>query len=454
MNIMVVGDGKVGHTLAANLAREGHNVVIVDRNEDTLQKSEDTLDVLCVHGNGADAKTLLEAEVNKCDILIATTASDEVNMLCSLIGKRLGAKYAIARIRDPEYNKSLSLLQKELDIDLPINPEKATAMEISRLLRFPFADNIESFAKGCVEMVEFHAHKEDKVVGRPIKDLTGLLPGIPQVLYCAVEREDEVLIPNGDFIIQPDDRVHVAADISTITAYFRYLGKSSHRIRDVMLLGGSRIGYYLAQLLVPMGIHVKIIENNEVKAEALSETLPNVDVIFGDGTDQDVLDQEGLAQLDAFVSLSNRDEDNLITGLYALRSGVRKVIVKNNRIAYGDMFGQMGLDSIISPKAITSDVILRYVRALSSGEGSAVEKLYRLMNGKAEALEFIVKADLPYIGIRLQQLNLRENTLVAVIVRKGKVIVPFGGDHLEAGDNIIIITLASGIRDLSEVIRV
>ena len=453
MRILVVGDGKVGHTLAEHLAREEHDVVIVDRSDEVLQRSEDTLDVLCVRGNGANAKTLMEAGVDKADILIAATAGDETNMLCCLIGKRLGAKYAIARIRDPEFNESLTLLQKELGIDMAINPERATAIEISRLLRFPFASNIESFAKGRVEMVEFRAQEKDVVIGHPLKDLSRRLHGIPQVLYAAVERDGEVFIPNGDFSIAPGDRVHVAADMVTITSYFRFLGENSLRVKNVMLLGGGRISYYLAKMIVPIGIHVALIELNGGKAEALSEMLPDVNVIHGDGTDQELLEQEGLTRMDAFVTLCDRDEENLMTGLFAVSQGVPKVIVKNNRVSYADIIGAMGLDSIVSPKSITCANILRYVRARVNGLGTKVEKLYRLMNGKAEALEFIARASDPYIGVPLKDLNMRRNTLVAVIVREGRVIVPFGNDHIEAGDSVVIIACESGISDLNEVIR-
>ena len=453
MRILVVGDGKVGHALAENLAREDHDVVIVDRAEDVLAHSEDTLDVLCVRGNGANAQTLMEAGVDKADIIIAATASDETNMLCCLVGKRLGAKYAVARIRDPEYNESLNLLQRELGIDRAINPEKATAQEISRLLRFPFASNIETFAKGRVELVEFRAQEKDVMVGVPLKDLSRHNKGIPQVLYCAIERGDEVIIPNGETVIQMGDRVHVAADPVTITAYFRYLGKHSFRVKRVMLLGGGRISYYLAKIIVPMGIKVSLIELNKEKAADLSERLPDVDVIWGDGTDQELLDQEGLREMDAFVTLCDRDEENLMTGLFAATQGVRKVIVKNNRAPYMDIIASLGLDSMVSPKAITCANILRYVRALANSQGSAVEKLYRLMDGKAEALEFIAQEGAPYIGIPLKDLTLRKNTLVAVIVRKGKVIVPFGNDHIEAGDSVVIVAGESGLSDLNEVIR-
>ncbi len=453
MRILVVGDGKLGHTLAEHLAKEGHDVVIVDRSDEVLQRSEDTLDVMCVKGNGANATTLMDAGADKADIIIAATAGDETNMLCCLIAKRLGAKYAIARIRDPDFNESLNILQRELDIDMAINPERATAQEISRLIRFPFANNIESFAKGRVEMVEFRAQERDVVVGYPLKVLARKLQGLPQVLYAAVEREGRVLIPNGDFVIHAGDRVHVAADMVTITAYFRFLGKNSLRVKNVMLLGGGRISYYLARMIAPMGVHVHMIEINEQKANMLSESLPEVNVIHGDGTDQELLEQEGLKQMDAFVALCDRDEENLMAGLFAVAQGVPKVIVKNNRVAYADLINAMGLDSIISPKSITCANILRYVRARANGMGTKVEKLYRLMDGKAEALEFIARASDPYIGIPLRDLSVRPGTLVAVIVRHGKVIVPFGNDHIESGDSVVIIACQSGIGDLNEVIK-
>ncbi len=453
MRILVVGDGKVGHTLAEHLAQEDHDITILDTDEEVLQRCEDELDVLCVRGNGANAKTLLDAGVERTDILIAATASDETNMLCCLIAKRLGAKYAIARIRDPEYNESLMLLQHELGIDMAINPERATALEISRLLRFPFASNIESFAKGRVEMVEFRAQEHDPVVGIPLKDLAHKLHNIPRVLYAAVERNTVVTIPNGDFVIEPGDRVHVTGDVVTITAYFRFLGRNTHQLKNVMLLGGGRISYYLSKMIVPVGAHVNLVEINHAKAEHLSEMLPDVNIIYGDGTDQNLLEQEGLQQMDAFVSLTDRDEENLMTGLFAARQGVPKVIVKNNRVAYADIISSMGLDSIVSPKAITCSNILRYVRARENVEGAKVEKLYRLMHGRAEAIEFIARGTDSYIGIPLKDLDVRKNTLVAVIVRHGKVIVPFGNDHIEDGDSVVVMACEGGISDLNEVIR-
>ncbi|MBQ8162099.1 MAG: NAD-binding protein, partial [Clostridia bacterium] len=273
MRILIVGAGKVGKTLAEHLTGEEHDVVVIDEDEQVIQECEDTLDVLCVPGNGANAQTLIEAGVDKADILIAATASDEINMLCCLIGKRLKVDYTIARIRDPQYNESLVLLQQELGIDMTINPERATAQEISRVLRFPFASNVEPFAKGQVEIVEFRAQQGDMVVDIPLKDLFSKHRHLPRVLYAAVERDGKVTIPGGDFVIHAGDRVFVAGELDTVTSYFDALGKNKLRVRNVMIIGGGRISYYLAKFLTSTGIHATIMEINPQKAKLLSDEL-------------------------------------------------------------------------------------------------------------------------------------------------------------------------------------
>lgn len=452
MRIIIIGAGKVGYTLADRLTAEEHDVTVIDKNEDVVNHCLDSLDVLCIRGNGANAKVLLDAGVDHTDIIIASTASDESNMLSCLIAKRLGAKYTIARIRDPEFNESQTLLQNELGIDVAINPERATALEISRLLRYPFAGSIESFAKGQVEMVEFKAQETDAIVNIAMKDLASEVPGLPRILYTIVERNNQVIIPSGDFAIQAGDKVFVCGDMISITDFFRFLGRNKQKVRSVMLLGGGRISYYLSRFIIPLGIHVTLFELDEEKARALSEALPKVDVIAGDGTDRDLLEEQGLNQMDAFVSLSNRDEENLMTGMFASRHGVPKVIAKNSRTTYMDILNDFGLETIISPQTIMTSTILRYVRARENSEGTMIERLYRLLDGKAEAIEFIARKGDAYIGIPLKDLTVRRGTLVAVIVRQGKVIIPFGMDHLEVNDHVVIISRESGISDLNEVI--
>ena len=452
MRIILIGAGKVGHNLADRLTAEGHDITVIDRSEEVINRSQDSLDVMCVRGNGANAKTLVEAGVDRADIVIATSASDEANMLCCLMAKRLGAKYTIARIRDPEYNESQMLLQNEMGIDVAINPERATALEISKLLRYPFAGSIESFARGQVEMVEFRAQPTDVIVGVPMKNISSVVPNIPHVLYTMVDRDGEVIIPGGDFAIQAGDKVFISGNIVNITNYFRFLGRNSLKVRSVMVLGGGKITYYLARMILPVGIHMTIFELDPAKARNLSEQFPRADIILGDGTDQDLLEEQGLSQMDAYISLSNRDEENLMTGMYASRCGVPKVIAKNTRTAYADLLSTLGLDSILSPQAITCSTILRYVRAREHSQGTKIERLYRLVDGRAEAIEFIARKGDSYIGIPLKDLTMRPGSLVAVIVQQGKVIVPFGNDKIEAGDHVVIISRESGVGDLNEVI--
>ena len=453
MRIIIIGAGKVGYTLAERLTAEEHDIIVIDKSDVVIDRCTDSLDVLCIKGNGANAKVLLEAGVDKANIVIASTESDETNMLACLISKRLGAQYTISRIRDPEFNESQMLLQNELGINVAINPERATALEISRLLRYPFAGSIESFAKGQVEMVEFRAQETDQIVGIAMKDLAGRIPGLPRILYAIVERNNNVYIPGGDFVILPGDRVFVSGDMLTITEFFRFLGRTKHKVRSVMMLGGGRISYYLSRFIIPMGIHVTLFELDPKKARILSEQLPKADVILGDGTDQDILEEQGLSQMDAFVSLSNRDEENLMTGMYAARKGVEKVIVKNSRTTYQGILSDLGLDSVINPQNITSSTILRYVRARVNSNGTRIERLYRLLGGEAEAIEFIARKGDSYIGIPLKDLAMRKGTLVSVIVRQGKVIIPFGKDHIEVDDHVIVISRETGLSDLNEVIH-
>ena len=453
MRILIIGSGKLGHALAQTLVNEGHDVTVVDRSDAVIQKSMDTVDAMFIKGSGVSAETLKEADVDSADIVIAATVGDEINMLSCLTAKRLGAQYAIARIRDPEYLTSLGFLQKELYIDYAINPERATAREISRMLRFPFAGNIETFARGRVEMVDFRAAEGDMVVGIPLKEMYKKLRHLPQVLFCAVERDNKIIIPKGDFVIKPGDRVHVVSEVETITQFFHALGKGMDSIRSVLILGGSRIAYYLASMLLSMHSKVSIIEVNPEKARFLSELLPGATIIEGDGTDQELLQSEGLTDFHGFVALSNRDEENLMAGFYAAKQGVKKVIVKSSRENYSSIMHDMGLDSIISTLNVACNSILRTVRARASRSHATVERMYRLMDGKAEALEFIAEVGDEYIHVPLKDLKVAKECLIAVIVRENQVKIPFGNDTIEAGDHVVVISRKAGLSNLNEVLK-
>ena len=449
MNIVIVGDGKVGYTLAAYLAQEKHDVTIVDQDAAALEKASETLDVMCVRGNGANVRTLLEAGVDEADVLIAVTTNDEMNMVCCLAAKQLGAKYTVARIRDPEYTESLTVLKDKLNIDLVTNPERATAMEISRLLRFPFAINVETFAHGRVEMVEFRVDAFDPIANMSLITLHQKYPG---VLCSAVLRGHEAIIPDGHHVIRAGDRMHVLGDIMSITNFFKKLGKDTERVRSAMLLGGGHISYYFAKITAGMGMKLSIIEILPDKCRRLSEQLGDeVNVICGDAAEEELLEQENLTKFGALVCLLDRDEENMMTGLYAVRRGVGKVVVKVDRPNYVDVLSNMGLESVVSPKLTTANAILRTVRALARSQSSAVvEKLYRIVEDKVEALEFTAREGAPYLNTPLSRLRIRKGVLVAVLVRKRKIIIPFGDDHIEAGDTVILIARASSIGALED----
>ena len=447
MNIIVVGDGKVGYTLADYLSKDGHDVTIVDKNKQALSRASETLDVMCVLGNGANVRTLLEAGAETADVIIAATTNDEMNMVCCLAAKQLGAKYSIARIRDPEYTESLTMLQDKLDIDQVINPERATAQEISRLMRFPFAINIESFAHGRVEMVEFRVGEADAIVNIPLAKLHGRYP---KVQFTAVQRGSEAFIPDGSFQIHGGDRLYVSGDRQEVTEFFRKLGKDTQKVRSAILIGGGHISYYLGRIIAGMGIRLKLVELKEEKCRELAEQLDEVNVVCGDGTDRELLESENLREYESLICLTDRDEENLVTGLYGQRAGVRKVIVKVNRLNPADIKEDMGLDSVVSPKITTASVILRSVRALSHSQNSVVEKIYTMLGGKVEAYEFTALEGAGYLNTPLNRLGIKKGVLVSLLVRERRCIIPFGGDHIEAGDTVILTARAGTVVSLED----
>ena len=385
MKIIIVGDGKVGFTLAQHLSRENHDVTIIDTRDDALRRANDTLDVMCVKGNGASITTLRESGADTADVLIAATNADEVNMVCCLTAKRLGTKYTIARVRDMEYTAELSSLKREMGIDMIINPENATAVEISRLLRFPSAANIDTFYRGRVELIGFRVQADDFICSQPLSALPGKVKALP-LLFCAAEREGQVIIPDGSFVPQADDKLYLIGQPVGMSQFFKLLGRYVPKIKDVFLVGGGRISRYLADILENMGMHVKVVELSEQRCLAFSEAQPRTMVICGDGTDQELLESENIASADAFVALTDRDEDNLIISLYAMQRGIPKVIAKSNRQNYASIAHSVGLDSVISPKLITANQILQTVRGMENSKGNVMNALYMIADGQAEAM--------------------------------------------------------------------
>lgn len=450
MKIIVIGNGKVGYTLAQKLSAENHDLVIIDENVPALRRADDFLDVMCVRGNGASISVLLEAGVREAGLVIAVTDSDEVNIVCCLLAKKLGAQHTIARMRNPEYSNDSDLYKQEVDLDMIINPELAAAQEISRILRFPFAAQIETFARGRVEMVGFRVFQRDPIIGIPLSSLVKKFSA--NILFCAVERSGKVTIPDGSSVIQPDDEVYVMGEHQDLSHFFRFLGHASLIVKNILIIGGSRISVYLAWEMHRFGVTVRIIEQDDKKCQHLSELAPHALIIHGDGTDQRLLESENLRSADAFIALTNRDEENLLSALYAQQCGVPKVIAKMTRMNYVQIIRQLGIDSVISPKDITANRILRYVRALINSEGSAVESLYRLLDGSVEVLEFTANATTRFLNTPLRNLMLKKGLLVAAIVRGSKPIIPHGSDMIQQGDRVIIVSRSLFLLDLNDIL--
>jgi trk system potassium uptake protein TrkA len=450
LKIIIIGCGKVGFTLAEHLSKEDHDVTIIDVNDATLQKASNTLDVMCIKGNGAALLVLDEAGAASADVVIAATDSDELNMVCCLSAKRMGASYVIARIRNAEYTVGRSALKKDLGIDLIINPEQATAVEISRLLRFPSASNIETFYRGRVELVGFRLQEDDFLSGKTLGSLSHRLRGHP-ILFCAVARGEEVFIPNGNSQLLTGDLVYMIGEPLGVSQFFKELGRYTHKVREVFITGGGRITYYLATMLEKLGYHTKVVECREERCRHLTEVLPHTLVICGDGTDQDLLESENLSSSDAFVALTDRDEYNLIVSLYAMQQGVPKVVAKSNRQNYIGIAHSVGLDSVISPKLITANHILQVVRGMQNSKGSVMKSLYKIAGERAEAMEFVVNSTTRHLGIPLKDLRLKKGILIAVLIHNNKIIIPEGSSCIREGDTVIIVSRGSGILDINDI---
>ncbi len=452
MRIIVVGAGKVGSTLTQQLAVD-HEVTVIDQDPQLINNIINIYDVIGVCGNGASAEVQREAEVDKAELLIAATSGDEVNILACMVAKKLGVRHTIARIRNPEYEKQLRFMREELGLSMVINPEKAAAREIARVLRFPAAMKIESFSKGRLELVEYRLPEKSALHGMRLSDLYQNVQ--VRVLICAVARREKTIIPSGDFALQSGDKIYLTSSPQQLGQFFRHLGVFRNRASSVMVVGASKICYYLTSQLLEMGMSVKIIDKDERRCVQISERLPKALVIKGDGTDSDLLHEEGIEQTDAFVAITGIDEANILMAMSASRqSGDScKVVAKINRKSLVDLVSaQEMIDSVISARTVTTELIVQYVRAMESASGAKIKTLHRLVDGAVEALEFSVAENLPAIGVPLKNLRLKSGILLAGIVRRnGRIVIPSGGDMLEAGDDVIVVTTDTTLQDIDDI---
>lgn len=451
MKIIIVGFGKVGSTLTEQLYSEGHDVVVVDLLEKKLETAVSDYDVMTVQGNGASYNVQLEAGVEEADLLIAVTASDELNLLCCLIARKAGQCHTIARVRNSMYNKEINFIKEQLGISMIINPELATAREIAKLLRFPSAIQIDTFARGRAELLKFKLRPEFGLDGLRVMDIMEKLNC--DVLVCGIERKEEVTIPNGNFVLRDHDNVSIVATPQNASKFFSKIGVNTHRVKDTLIIGGGKITYYLAHQLLDMGIRVKVIENDKDRCLQLSNLLPKANILYGDGTDETLLLSEGLHNTQSVVSLTNFDEENLLISLFAMKHSNAKIIAKVNRITFNDIINELDIGSVVYPKYLTANYILKYVRATQNAQGSNVETLYKILDKRAEALEFCIRENSPVVGVPLMELNLKDNLLLCCINHKGKIIIPRGQDSIQVGDTVMVVTTNTGLRDIRDILK-
>ena len=450
MKIIVVGGGKVGRTLVEQLIEEGHDIAVIDSKSRVITNVTDNFDVMGVQGNGASYTVQQDAGIEDADLMIAVTDADEVNLLCCLVAKKAGGCNTIARVRNPIYNSEVSFIKEELGLSMTVNPEHAAATEAARILRFPSAISIDTFAKGHTEILRFKILENSILNDCRMMDISHKTGS--EVLVATVERGQEVIIPNGQFILKAGDTISIVASPANAKRLFENMKMKRGRVRNCMIVGGGTVGYYLATQLLSQGIAVTIIEKSRERCEELSELIPDANIINGDATDQNVLIEEGIRECESFVSLTGIDEENIFLSLFARTVSDAKIITKINRINYTEVVDSLDLGSIIHPKRITAEYILRYVRAMENSIGSDMESLYELIEGRVEALEFRVRASCEVTDKPLSQIRLKKNVLIASITRNGNTIIPNGNSVIREGDSVVVVTSQKGFQTIEDII--
>ena len=451
MKIIIAGAGKIGFSVASILSDEGHDITVIDNNPSTINNLSNNLDVICIEGSATNSETLREAGAADADLIMAAMRSDEMNMVCGISARKLGTRHVIARIRDTGYLRQTEFLREALGLSVIVNPELECAREISRILRFPSAIRVDAFSKGSAEIIEHRVIPGSKLDGMQLKDMLSAFNA--KVLIGVVERGGEALIPNGNFTLQAGDLFSATGDTRELRRFFTAAGQYRKPVRSVMIMGGGRIAVHLSRLLQDVGISVTIVEADRQRCDELCDLLPDARIIYGDATRGDILLEEGLKAADAFVALTGDDGDNIITSLYAKRCGVGKIVVKVNREYYSDILESSGLDSVVTPKTLISQQLARYVRAMSNSVGSSMETLYRLAEGKVEALEFKVAECAACVGVPLKTLRLKPNILISAIVRGNRTIIPDGETVISPGDHAVIVTRSGWLKNLDSIVE-
>lgn len=452
MKIIIIGLGTIGKTVLKELSGEGHTVTIIDEDKERIDSLIEKYDVYGVVGNGACADIQKEAKVRGADIVIALTGSDELNVFACLVAKKAGVMNTIARVRNPDYRQQIIDMKDELGISMIVNPERETAGEIFKLIDLPSVTDMETFAKGKVSLVEITVDKDCSLIGETLTSMGRRLQS--KVLICAVQREEQIIIPSGHFMFRVGDKVHLASDSASLGSFLSEINVVKSPLRNIMIVGGGRISYYLAEALSKKRRYkVKLIVEDKSEAESFADMLPKVTVIHGNGTRHSLLLEEGIEAMDAFVSLTNIDEENLVVSMFANKMKVKKTIAQiKSEDLYG-MLGELGIDNNVSPKNVVADRILSYIRALANKRGSNVLTLYRLVNGKVEAIEFLARKKERFYDKPLKELKFKDNCLIACIIRDGEVIIPSGDSTIQLDDNVIVVTTHTSFDDLNDIIE-
>ena len=452
MNIIIVGGGKIGSTVLQSMVAENHDLTVIDSDPRVIAEIANVHDVMCVCGNGVDCETLTEAGAENAQLLIAVTGSDEFNMLCCFLAKKMGVPHTIARIRNPEYNdKSLGFMKQALDVSFTINPDAVAAKELFNLLQLPGAESIETFSRRNFEMVQIILKRHSVLDGMTLMEMKKKYPAA--YLVGIVQRGDEVYIPGGSFRLKSGDRIGLTGTGQEIERLLKMLRAMQDRAKNIMIAGAGRYAYYLTKMLLAAGADVTVIDKDRMACETFADAVPRATVIYGDAASEELLLEEGLLSMDAFIALTGHDQENILLSYLASSKGVKKVITKINRDEFLSMAEKLGMECIVSPKRMISDILTRYARALRNSEGSKIETLYNLMGGKAEAVEFIVREDFPYLNIPLKDLKRKKNTLIAGIIRGRRVIIPAGSDVILADDRIVILTAGNSFTDLADMME-
>ena len=449
MRIVIIGLGTIGKTVLKSLSGKGHHITIIDENKDKVEELIERYDVLGVVGNGACLEIQREAHVRDSDLAIVLTNSDELNVFACLVAKKIGVKNTVARVRNPEYRKQILDMKDELGISMIVNPEMDTATEIFNLINLPAIAQVEHFAGGRVLLVEIVAEKGCALIGESLITLGKKLTS--RVLICAVQRGEEVIIPTGNFVIEENDRIHFTSDANVLRDFLSEIRLVKSPLKRIMIVGGSKVGYYLADLLSKKKYRVKLIESRQSTAEELAERLPRVTVVRGNGTQHDLLMEEGIEAVDAFVALTDIDEENMVVSMFANKMNVKKTItqIKSDEL-YG-MLAELGIENTVSPNDIVANRIISYLRALENKRGSNVLTLYRLVNSQVEALEFLAKRQEKIYNKPLRELKIKRNCLIACIIRENAVIIPDGNAFIQRGDNVIVVTTHKNFDDLMDI---